>query len=142
MPRSEFIQLLRNGKTASVYTEITFRAVDFLLELKQERYRYDGDRQSRRYHDCMVLVISALLIGPDIRALATFTGISEPFIVRVSNRMHKAGLWKSKQDEIEEWTEPNGGFNLSTLFAHACVAEGTVGREICSDGEISYWDWI
>src|ERR1700730_3157383 len=142
MSPSEFIQLLRSGEKFRDYADIAFRAVAFLLELKQERYRYDDDRESRQYHDCMTLEVAALLVGPDIKTLATFTGISEPFIVRVSHRMHKADLWKGKQEEIEEWTEPKSGFNSSTIFAHACVAEGSIGREIRSDGEIGYWDWV
>jgi hypothetical protein len=76
MPPSEFVQLLRNGERSRAYTEIAFQAVDFLLELKQKKYRYDEDQESRQYHDCMTLVVSELLVGPDIETLSTFTGIS------------------------------------------------------------------
>jgi hypothetical protein len=55
--------------------------------------------------------------------------------------MHSAGLWKGEEEEIEEWMEVKGGFE-STLFAHACVAAGSSGREIHSDGNIGYWDRI
>jgi hypothetical protein len=132
---------LRTGEKSRLYTEFTFQAVDFPLELNNVRTKYAGDRQGREYHSGMRLVVSALLVGPDSKTLSTFTGTSEPFIARVSHRMQSAGLWKGAQEEIEEWGEAKRGF-MSTLFVHACIAQGRMGREIRSHGEIGYWDWI
>jgi hypothetical protein len=137
MPLSEFVLALRSGTEVSGYDETSLRAIDFLLELENAKAKYCTTREGRRFHACLTLVASALLVGPDISVLAIWTGIPEAFVSIVSSRMRSAGLWTGDEKEIDEWRGTEGDF-MFTLLSHADVAVGHACRGIGSDGTILY----
>jgi len=110
------------------------RATAFLKQLKEAKRRYSSDKDAQ-YHACLTLVATALVGGAaDHATLVKQTGYREEFVARVSDRMRLASLWNGDQTEIDEWAESD--FML-TIFAHASVASGRVGREINGDGTIT-----
>jgi hypothetical protein len=114
------------------------QATYFLKKLKVAKKKYKT-RKERYYHSCLTLVATALLVGTDISRLAKRTGYRKSFVSAISDRMHLASLWNGDQSELDEWADSD--FML-TIFAHASVASGTGGREIHSDGTLSYFDLI
>jgi hypothetical protein len=115
------------------------RASPFLSnELKTAKARYNSPRE-KHYYACLTLVAIASVVGTDIRTLAERTGFREGFVSRVSVRMRRGFLWKGDQSELDEWAK--WGF-LETALNHVCVASGTTGCEIDSDGSVGYFDLI
>jgi hypothetical protein len=114
------------------------RATLFRKQLNEAKKIYTS-RRDRQYHACLTLVATALVAGADLATLVKQTGYRAEFIALVSNRMRQASLWTGDQTEIDEWAESD--FML-TIFAHASVASGRVGREINSNGAVGYFDLI
>jgi hypothetical protein len=50
-----------------------------------------------------------------------------------------ASLWKEISPKLDEWA--NSEF-MTTIFAHADEARGTVGRKIGSNGTVGYFDLV
>lgn len=113
------------------------QATYFLKKLKAAKKKYKA-RKETYYHSCLTLVATVLLVGTDISTLAKRTGYRKSFVSAISDRMHLASLWKGDQSELDEWAEDF----MFTIFAHASVTSGTVGREIDSDGTVGYFDLI
>jgi hypothetical protein len=139
MSLSELILALRSGTEVSGYDETSLRAIDFLLEPGNGKAKYYTDREGRRFHACLTLVASALLVGPDVRLLAVWTRLPEAFVSGVASKMRSAGLWTGDEKEIDEWRGGEGDF-MFTLLSHTDVAVGQARREVDSDGTITYFN--
>jgi hypothetical protein len=114
------------------------QATRFLKKLKEVEKRYKT-RKDRQFHACLTLVATVLIVGTDVPSLIKRTGYRKRFVSTVSDRMRLACLWNGDQSEIDEWADSEF---MMTIFAHAGVASGRGGREINSDGTISYFDLI
>ncbi len=87
----------------------------------------------------MVVVISALEVGPDVDRLVEYTGYVKDFIEAISHRMRAARLWIGDLVDDREWRDKDEELLLD-IFRHASVAQGSLLREVNENGGCAYFD--
>jgi hypothetical protein len=86
--------------------------------------------EDRQIHEAMVVLASALAIGPHVDRLVQETGYGEQFVVEISGRMREAGLWSEDSVDDRELRDSNGDVLGPVLFVHAMIALGHVKRQV------------
>jgi hypothetical protein len=88
----------------------------------------DGSEQSESYMTALVLV-SALVQGPNVRRLAVFTGVPEQFVERIRERMVRAELWDEIDVFSDHWFGEGNMVSMTALWLDILIAQGLVIRE-------------
>ena len=107
-----------------------------VLRLEIEKISDAGDRNIA---ECMVVVTSALEVGPDVDRLVEYTGYGRDFIEVISRRMRAARLWIDELVDDREWRDKDEEL-MADIFRHALVAGGSLLRECDENGGCTYLD--
>lgn len=97
---------------------------DTLLELD---LIIDIEEQPEFYNTALVL-LSAVICGPDTRNLAAFTGLSRSFIAPIRRRMLQSDLWTEIEACSGDWYVAQGLFCTTSFWLDVLVAQGLVVR--------------
>jgi hypothetical protein len=95
-----------------------------------------NDRERQDISRAMLLLITAVAVGPNPARLARETGYAIEFVEAVASRMRKAGLWLDELVDNREWSAGKEEVIGPALFAHALVALGEATREETSTGAV------
>lgn len=95
-----------------------------------------NDREHQDISRAMLLLITAVAVGPDPARLARETGYAPEFVDALASRMRKAGLWLDQLVDDREWSGDKGEVIGPALFAHALVALGKATREETPTGAV------
>lgn len=80
-----------------------------------------------------IVVITAMVVGTNIDAIADVTGYSRRFLRTISRRMHTSKLWDNGQANFLHWNDDS-----RWLFADVLVAYGSMLRSPNKDGKWVY----
>jgi hypothetical protein len=97
---------------------------DFLSELDLDA---TNEEEPELYNTALVL-LSALVCGPDTGRLAVFTGLACSFVSSIRRRMIQAELWTDTNVCYDEWFVADGVLCTSCFWLDVLVAEGLVSR--------------
>jgi hypothetical protein len=86
-----------------------------------------GFEQSPEYQPALVL-LSALVCGPDAAKLTNFTGVSESLVSNIRLWMIEAGLWTIREVRCEHWYNQDESFRVVVFWTDVLVAQGLVDR--------------
>jgi hypothetical protein len=93
----------------------------------KEELQLITDSDEKQTKECLIVVLSAILLGTDVDTLVQHTGYSRDFMEVVSYRMRVANIWVGACVSDEE----ECGFDEETyvnLLLHAYVAKGSLSR--------------
>ena len=86
-----------------------------------------GFERSPEYQPALVL-LSALVCGPDAAKLASFTGLSDSLVWNIRLWMIEAGLWTIQDVRCQHWYNQDESFRDVAFWADVLVAQGLVDR--------------
>src|SRR5258706_13726405 len=84
--------------------------------------------EHKRITEAMLVILSALDVGANVRRLVKCTHLEESFIEEINRRMRQNHLWIDEYVDDREWCDPRvkEGFGI---FMHAQVGLGMLIRE-------------
>jgi uncharacterized protein YodC (DUF2158 family) len=97
-------------------------------DLSQDDYAFQG---------AVLLMVAALVTGPDVSRLACFTKYPATFVAEISQRMRGAGLWKDGSVESEHWFDGEE-WRTAAFWMDVLVGEGRVVTQRREDGKRVY----
>ena len=95
------------------------------------------DPESTFLHRTAVVLMTALLVGTDINALARITGYPLDFLHAIARRMRAAKLWTNGRVEVDDWLLDQSR-HLPVLIISMLVAMGWLVRWQAADGRWFY----
>jgi hypothetical protein len=91
------------------------------------------------YRTALILV-SALVHGPDTRVLAEFTDLPREFVEAIRQRMIQAELWTEIEVFCDHWFGEGNAVCLTSFWPDVLIAQGLVVRQwIEEEGEYRYF---
>jgi hypothetical protein len=84
----------------------------------------------------VVLMSAALVTGPDTESLAAFTGYPPNWVAEISQRMHRAGLWRDSEVNSDHWYR--GKKWTAGIWTDSLVAVGLMRARQRENGKWEY----
>lgn len=75
-----------------------------------------------------VVLLSAVICGPDTTHLMSFTGLPRSLIAPIRRRMIQAELWTELEACCSGWYDKEGRFCITSFRLDVLVAQGSVTR--------------
>lgn len=106
--------------------------------IKEEVQLLDPDLEVNEFgfQVAVVLISAALVTGPNTESLIAFTGYPAHLVAEISDRMHKAELWRNGTVESDHWFD--GAKWTVGIWIDRLVAEGGLLAQRREDGEWVY----
>jgi len=95
------------------------------------------DEDEDAFKVAVVLMAAALVTGPDVVRLATFTKYPAVFVAEIDQRMRAAGLWKDGGVEGGHWFKGDE-WRVCSFLADVMVAQGLLLTQRREDGTLEY----
>lgn len=103
------------------WAEQSRQSIEWVRTILKE---YDSELAGDAYNAAMVL-LSSLIVGPDIDRVIAFTGLDSLFVKQVADRLVANGIWVEGGVHAD-WSDPeDGGIALALDIA---VAQGKLER--------------
>jgi len=100
-----------------------------LKEIKKDVAEIHGievpEKESETFKASVVL-LSSVLVGPNIKRISKFTGYPYSLVSEFSKRLRENGVWKGGEI-YANWMETNGGIDF---LCDSCVAVGMLRRVV------------
>jgi hypothetical protein len=78
-----------------------------------------------------VVLISSVILGPNVRRIARFTGYSRCRVAEWGRRLRENGIWQGDRVGAAGWFEEDGGLEF---WLHVAVAQGLLRMVDASSG--------
>lgn len=93
-------------------------------EVRAQAEKVLGENSEKDMPEAVIL-LSGLVVGANVSAVARFTGYSFDFVHRVGRRLVRADIWDAGITRCDWFDEEGGGLSF---VMDVCVAQGLVGR--------------
>jgi hypothetical protein len=99
----------------------------------------EDSQQDDSYRTALVLV-SALVHGPDTGLLAEFTDFAREFVEAIRQRMIQAELWTEIEVFCDHWFGEGSTVSLTSFWPDVLIAQGLLVRQwIEEEGDYRYF---
>jgi len=105
-----------------------------------EALRRDIDVDPSRDPECFdagMVLLGSLIHGPNIKRIASWSGIPHVRVATVSRNLRQCGVWKGKCIDAQPWFDENGG--AVAFLLDVMVGAGLCERREQDDDEPLYW---